>query len=117
MEAGAGSRPPPLQKQTVHEVYGWAIGAQSAAADAPTREMPGAAVRHTSTCSGRAAPPLDTYKRGISYLWPECVTRNRMSRRLSATVLPKNSARSAALILANVALMAAAHLSMPSALG
>ncbi len=53
----------------------------------------------------------------ISYLWPECVIRARKSRRLSATVEPANSARSAGLHLLIVMLMAAAHLSMPSALG
>jgi hypothetical protein len=60
---------------------------------------------------------LERYAKGISYLWPECVIRARKSRRLSATVLPKNSPRSAVLILPTVALMAVAHLSMPSALG
>jgi hypothetical protein len=53
----------------------------------------------------------------ISYLWPECVTRKRRSRRLSGTVEARNSARSAGVHLLIVALMAAAHLSMLSALG
>ena len=51
------------------------------------------------------------------YLWPACVMRAMMSRRLSATEEPMYSARSAAVHLLIVALMAAAHLSIPSALG
>jgi len=66
---------------------------------------------------GKTSPPPLNVTAAISYLWPECVIRARMSRRLSSTVEPANSARSAALHLACVALMAAAHLSMPSALG
>src|SRR5713226_1109433 len=61
-------------------------------------------------------PPLNRTA-AIRYLWPECVIRAMMSRRLSGTVLPKNSARSAGLHLLIVVLMAVAHLSMPSALG
>src|SRR5258707_11507586 len=61
-------------------------------------------------------PPLNATA-AISYLWPECVIRAMMSRRLSATVEPANSARSAGLHLLIVVLMAAAHLSMLSALG
>src|SRR5260370_25681756 len=61
-------------------------------------------------------PPLNATV-AISYLWPECVIRAMMSRRLSGTVEPANSARSAGVHLLIVALMAAAHLSMPSALG
>ncbi len=61
-------------------------------------------------------PPLNAIA-AISYLWPECVIRAMMSRRLSSTVEPANSARSAGVHLAIVALIAAAHLSMPSALG
>jgi hypothetical protein len=60
----------------------------------------------------RSSPPTP-----IRYLCPECVIRARMSRRLSATVAPRYSARSAAVHLPIVALMAEAHLSMPSALG
>jgi hypothetical protein len=63
------------------------------------------------------SPPPLKRTAAISYLWPECVIRARMSRRLSGTVLAKNSARSAGLHLLIVALMACAHLSMPSALG
>src|SRR6266446_5308171 len=66
---------------------------------------------------GETSPPPLNGTAAISYLWPECVIRAMMSRRLSSTVEPTNSARSAALHLACVALMAAAHLSMPSALG
>jgi hypothetical protein len=61
-------------------------------------------------------PPLNATA-AISYLWPECVIRARMSRRLSSTLAPANSARSAGLHLLIVVLMAVAHLSMPSALG
>ena len=62
--------------------------------------------------------PLSTQiKLRISYLWPACVTRAMISRRLSVTVVFANSSRSAGLIFPSVALMAAAHLSMPSALG
>ena len=64
-------------------------------------------------CALRSTP-LDLR---ISYLWPECVIRAMMSRRLSVTVALAKSSRSAGLILPNVALMAVAHLSMPSALG
>ena len=62
------------------------------------------------------APPLKLTA-AIRYLCPECVIRIRMSRRLSATEAPANSARSAALHLLIVALMASAHLSILSALG
>ena len=61
-------------------------------------------------------PPLNRTA-AIRYLWPECVIRAMMSRRLSATVAPANSARSAGLHLLIVVLIAVAHLSMPSALG
>src|SRR5260370_42524974 len=63
------------------------------------------------------SPPPLKGTAAISYLWPDCVIRARMSRRLSSTVEPANSARSAGLHLLIVVLMAAAHLSMPSALG
>src|SRR5258708_32940021 len=67
---------------------------------------------------GDPPPPPPLYATAaISYLWPECVIRAMKSRRLSATVEPANSARSAGLHLLIVVLMAAAHLSMPSALG
>jgi len=75
------------------------------------------ALRHNSPHQRKSGPPVDTYERGISYLWPECVIRAMMSRRLSATTLPKRASRSAWLILPSVALTAVAHLSMPSALG
>jgi len=67
----------------------------------------------TNGASSLRSPP----RTAIRYLWPVCVMRARMSRRLSATVAPRYSARSAAVHLPIVALMAAAHLSMPSALG
>jgi hypothetical protein len=63
------------------------------------------------------SPPPLKRTAAISYLWPECVIRARMSRRLSSTVEAANSARSAGLHLLIVALMACAHLSMLSALG
>src|SRR5260370_18310686 len=63
------------------------------------------------------SPPPLKRTAAISYLWPECVTRKRKSRRLSATEAAANSARSAGLHLTIVALIAAAHLSMASALG
>ena len=63
------------------------------------------------------SPPLLNRTTAIRYLWPECVIRAMMSRRLSATCAPKKASRSAALHLPSVALTALAHLSMPSALG
>ena len=64
-----------------------------------------------------ASLPLGNGIAAIRYLWPEWVMRARMSRRLSATVAPAYSARSAGLHLPMVVLMAVAHLSMLSALG
>jgi len=66
---------------------------------------------------GPTSPPPLNPSAATSYLWPECVTRPMMSRRLSATVAPVNSARSAAVHLPIVVLMAAAHLSIPPASG
>src|SRR5690349_21516346 len=66
---------------------------------------------------GPASPPPPNRTAAIRYLWPECVIRAMMSRRLSGTVALAYSARSAAVHLPIVALMAAAHLSIPSALG
>lgn len=63
------------------------------------------------------SPPPLKGTAAISYLWPECVIRAMISRRLSATVALLNTVRSAALNFPSVALTAAAHLSMPSALG
>src|SRR3989442_9241351 len=66
---------------------------------------------------GRSSPRALKGTAAISYLWPECVIRAKMSRRLSGTVALANSARSAGLHLLIVVLIAVAHLSMPSALG
>jgi hypothetical protein len=71
---------------------------------------------HTSLHRGSISPSF-TLPMKISYLWPECVIRAKMSRRLSGTVAPANSARSAGLHFPIVVLMAVAHLSMLSALG
>jgi hypothetical protein len=65
----------------------------------------------------RRSTPRSPLRTAIGYLWPECVMRAMKSRRLSATVAPANSARSAGLHLPIVVLMAAAHLSIPSASG
>ena len=66
---------------------------------------------------GPTSPPPLNRTAAIPYLWPECVIRAMMSRRLSGTCVPKKASRSAALILPSVALIAVAHLSMPSAFG
>src|SRR6266566_8898435 len=52
---------------------------------------------------GETSPPPLNGTATISYLWPECVIRAMMSRRLSSTVEPANSARCAAVHLAFVA--------------
>jgi len=66
---------------------------------------------------GATSPPLLKANNATSYLWPECVMRAMMSRRLSGTVAFMYSSRSAGVHLVIVALRAAAHLSMLSAFG
>src|SRR5712691_2329977 len=82
----------------------------------PARAVSNEQSTQTKKEGATSHPPLKGTA-AISYLWPECVIRAKMSRRLSGTVALANSARSAGLHLLIVALMAVAHLSMPSALG